>query len=110
MMHTQSQPFQIGTNTPSQQIILDRNDDSQSGMTACSCDSVLSRIIYGVKHYQRITQSLNLSSPLAAGSSTLGGDPSVGFAHLGTGPLGFNAFNGVTFAQSLMNITQQHQT
>ena len=70
MMHTQSQPFRINSsaNTTNQNYqYLDPNNDTNTGMTACSCDSILSRIIYGYKYYMRVTQSLNLNGPLNLG-------------------------------------------
>ena len=54
MMHTQSQPFRINSNanTANQNYqYLEPIDDSNTGMAACTCDSILSRIIYGYKHY-----------------------------------------------------------
>ena len=96
-MHTQSQPFRINSNvnaTNPNYPFIDPTDDSNTGMSACTCDSILSRIIYGFKHYSRVTQSLNLNGPLNLGgqaSNPLGGGDVT--PQMGTGPLGFAGFN-----------------
>ena len=108
-MHTQSQPFQINspnnTALPLSNPIQDINSESPG--LACTCDSILSRIIYGLKYYQKITQCLDLNGPLNQQQNPLG-PQNVVTAQVGQGPMGFGGFNSIQFAQNFMNLPTQH--
>ena len=110
LMHTQSQPFQINspnnTALPVPQAIQDMSNENVISSEACTCDSVLSRIIYGFKYYQKITQCLNLNSPLNQQANPLVSTNST--QQVGQGPLGFSGFNGIQFPQNFMNLPTQH--
>ena len=73
-LRTQSQPFQINSNAWA--AVNNTAASMEDSIQQCSCDSILSRLIYGYNNHRRTMESLHPNIPAMQQMQQMG--PSFG--------------------------------